>query len=51
VLVLTPNWLRSKWCFAELTQARALGEIVLPVICDAVPELILSEIQSVDLID
>src|SRR5438309_9301857 len=24
ILVLTPNWLASKWCFAELTQARAL---------------------------
>src|SRR6187401_552798 len=24
VLVLTPAWLASKWCFAELTQARAL---------------------------
>jgi hypothetical protein len=23
ILVLTPNWLASKWCFAELTQARA----------------------------
>src|SRR5262245_29863761 len=33
ILVLTPNWLASKWCFAELTQARALGKVLLPVIC------------------
>ena len=29
LLVLTPAWLASKWCFAELTQARALGKVIL----------------------
>ena len=33
ILVLTPNWLASKWCFAELTQARALGKVILPIVC------------------
>src|SRR5438309_11952094 len=33
ILLLTPNWLDSKWCFAELTAARALGKVILPVIC------------------
>ena len=26
ILVLTANWFESKWCFAEFTQARALGK-------------------------
>src|SRR5712664_1537237 len=33
ILVLTPNWLASKWCFAEMTQARALGKVILPIVC------------------
>ena len=31
ILMLTPNWLESKWCFAELIQARALGKVILPI--------------------
>ena len=26
LLVLSPNWINSKWCFAEYTQAKALGK-------------------------
>src|SRR3954471_12637257 len=33
ILVLTPNWLASTWCRVELAQARALGKVILPVIC------------------
>ncbi len=33
ILVLTPNWLASTWCRIELSQARALGKVILPVIC------------------
>jgi len=52
ILVLTPNWLASKWCFAELTQARALGKVLLPVICAPLGEhKVLPEVQAVDLID
>src|SRR5688572_17584520 len=32
VLVLTPHWLESKWCFVEFAQARALGKAIFPVI-------------------
>ena len=32
IIVQTPNWLDSKWCFAEYTQARALGKPIFPVI-------------------
>ena len=31
LLVLTPNWNESKWCFAEYTQARALGKAIFPL--------------------
>ena len=52
ILILTPNWLASKWCFAELVQARALGKVILPVICAPLGEhKVLPQIQSVDLID
>ena len=52
ILVLTPNWLESKWCFAELTQARALGKVILPIICKPLGErIILPEIQAFDLLD
>jgi tetratricopeptide (TPR) repeat protein len=32
LLVLTSNWLDSKWCFAEFAQARALGKTVYVVL-------------------
>ena len=52
VLVLTPAWLASKWCFAELTQARALGKVILPVLCEPVEgRPVLPDIQAVDLVD
>src|SRR5689334_4596862 len=52
ILVLTPNWLTAKWCFVELAQARALGKIVLPIVCEPLGDrVVLPEIQSVDLLD
>jgi len=52
ILVLTPKWLASKWCFAELTQARALGKLILPIVCKPLGErVVLPEIQSVDMLD
>ncbi|MBN8511252.1 MAG: toll/interleukin-1 receptor domain-containing protein, partial [Burkholderiales bacterium] len=32
VLLVTPNWLASKWCFAEFVHARASGKAIFPVI-------------------
>lgn len=50
LLVLTPAWLESKWCFAEFTQARALGKAIFPVIMSPIGErFIASDIQSVDI--
>jgi tetratricopeptide (TPR) repeat protein len=52
VLILTPNWLASKWCFAELQQARALGKMILPVVFGPPGEsYVLPEIQAVDVIE
>ena len=52
MLVLTPTWLASKWCFAELTQARALGKVILPMLCEPLGErFVLPDIQAVDLVD
>lgn len=49
LLILTPNWQASKWCFAEFTQARALGKIIFPIVRSPLgPALIVPEIQNVD---
>ena len=34
LLVLSPAWIDSKWCFAEYTQAKALGKEIIPIIID-----------------
>ena len=50
ILILTPNWLDSKWCFVEFAQARALGKIIFPVVLAPLGDhRIAPEIQGVDL--
>jgi hypothetical protein len=50
LLVLTKNWLDSKWCFAEFTQARALGKAIFPLIETPKGETFIApDIQSLDL--
>jgi hypothetical protein len=51
VLVLTRNWFASKWCFAEFTQARALGKAIFAVIVAPTGEtsFVSSDIQHLDL--
>ena len=52
ILVLTPHWLESKWCFAEFTQARALGKSIFPVIVAPGGErFVAPDIQQLDLRD
>ncbi|MDP5219865.1 TIR domain-containing protein [Ruegeria sp. 2205SS24-7] len=34
IILQTQNWVESKWCFAEYTQARALGKPIFPVVED-----------------
>ena len=52
LLVLTPAWFASKWCFAELVQSRALGKLILPVRCAPLERnAVLPEVQSIDLTD
>lgn len=50
IALLTPNWLASKWCFAELVQARERGKAIFPVKvqpCDT--SGVFSDIQHIDL--
>jgi WD40 repeat protein len=50
IALLTPHWLESKWCFAELVQAREKGKAIFPVKlkpCDA--SGIFDDVQQIDL--
>jgi WD40 repeat protein len=50
VALVTPDWLESKWCFAEMTQAREKGKPIFPVITKPCqPPGLLSDIQQIDL--
>jgi hypothetical protein len=50
IIILTPNWLESKWCFAEFTQARALGKPIFPIIEAPTGDTLISpDIQTLDL--
>ena len=50
LLILTKNWFDSKWCFAEFTQARALGKAIFPLIESPSGETFVSpDIQNLDL--
>src|SRR5215468_1100864 len=52
ILAITPNWMASKWCFAELQQARALGKLIFPIVCAPIGDRkVLTEIQAVDMLD
>src|SRR5499433_397473 len=52
ILAITPNWMTSKWCFAELQQARALGKLIFPIVCAPIGDRkVLTEIQAVDMLD
>ena len=52
VIILTPEWFDSKWCFAEFTQARALGKAIFPVIEKPVGDrLISSDLQHLNLLE
>jgi WD40 repeat protein len=51
IIVLTANWMKSKWCFAEFVQARALGKPIYPLIEAPVGErLVAPDIQHLDLL-
>jgi TIR domain len=53
LLLLSAQWQASKWCFAEFTQARALGKPVLPVVVGPLaPDgaLVAADLQMVDLL-
>ena len=50
IILQTPNWLASKWCFAEFTQARALGKAIFPLIEEPTGGARISpDIQTLDL--
>ncbi len=51
LILVTGSWLASKWCFAEFTQARALGKAIFPLIVAPTGERIVGEdLQTIDLV-
>ena len=51
IIIQTPNWLASKWCFAEFTQARALGKAIFPAIEAPTGDTLISpDIQALNLL-
>jgi TIR domain len=51
IIIQTPNWLTSKWCFAEFTQSRALGKAIFPVIEASTGDTLISpDIQALNLL-
>lgn len=51
ILILTPNWFDSKWCFAEYTQARALGKAIFPLVETPTGDTFIApDIQHLDLV-
>src|SRR5215475_11993962 len=50
IIIQTSNWLESKWCFAEFTQARALGKPIFPISEEPTGDTLISpDIQTLDL--
>ncbi|WP_288928467.1 toll/interleukin-1 receptor domain-containing protein, partial [uncultured Maritimibacter sp.] len=50
LLVVTPDWLASQWCFAEYAQARALGKAIFPLIETPTGETFVGgDLQAIDL--
>jgi hypothetical protein len=50
ILIVTANWHASRWCWAEFTQARALGKAIFPIIEAPTGEtLVAPDIQHLDL--
>jgi hypothetical protein len=52
LIVQTPNWSASRWCFAEFTQARALGKPIFQVVQTdeaAAEKPIAADLQRLDL--
>jgi WD40 repeat protein len=50
IVLCSPQALASPWCFAEITQARALGKPVFPLLlADGTLPPLLSKVQAIDL--
>ena len=47
LVLCSPNWLQSKWCFAELASAKMSGKQVFPIVLQDCDRSSLSEYQAV----
>ncbi len=50
IVLLSEDWLASRWCFAEVAQARALGKAIFPVrVAPCGDAGVLGDVQQIDL--
>jgi hypothetical protein len=50
IVLLSEDWLASRWCFAEVAQARALGKAIFPVrVANCGGVAVLGDVQQIDL--
>src|SRR5262245_31361737 len=47
LVLCSPNWLKSKWCFAELASAKMSGKQIFPIVLEDCDRSSLSEYQAV----
>lgn len=47
LVLCSPNWLQSKWCFAELAAAKMSGKQIFPIIVQDCDRSSLSEFQAI----
>jgi hypothetical protein len=47
LLLCSPDWLQSKWCFAELTSVKMTGKQIFPVVIADCDRSALGEYQAV----
>ncbi len=51
IVIYSPRWRESKWCFAELVVANTLGKPVIPVVIEECPlDIIISDRQLVNVV-
>ncbi len=47
LVLCSPNWFQSRWCFAELTAAKMAGKQIFPIVIDECDRSTVAEYQAI----